>query len=47
MNTKLTIAAALSTALLLGAAARDFAGQEAAERAAQVRRIRDLVGLGE
>jgi enoyl-CoA hydratase/carnithine racemase len=34
-------------ALLLAAGSRDFAEQEAAERAAQVRRIRDLVGLGE
>jgi enoyl-CoA hydratase/carnithine racemase len=34
-------------ALLTKAAGRDFAGQEAAERAAQVRRMRDLVGLGE
>jgi enoyl-CoA hydratase/carnithine racemase len=34
-------------ALLLAAASRSFAEQEAAERAAQVRRIRDLVGLGE
>jgi enoyl-CoA hydratase/carnithine racemase len=34
-------------ALLLGAASRSFDEQEAAERAAQVRRIRDLVGLGE
>jgi enoyl-CoA hydratase/carnithine racemase len=33
--------------LLLGAAGRDFAGQELAERQAQVRRIRDLAGLGE
>ena len=34
-------------ALLAGAAGRTFAEQEAAERAAQVRRIRDLAGLGE
>jgi enoyl-CoA hydratase/carnithine racemase len=34
-------------ALLAQAAGRDFAAQEAAERAAQVRRLRDLVGLGE
>jgi enoyl-CoA hydratase/carnithine racemase len=34
-------------ALLAAAAGRDFAAQEAAERAAQVRRIRDLSGLGE
>jgi enoyl-CoA hydratase/carnithine racemase len=34
-------------ALLLAAASRSFDEQEAAERAAQVRRIRDLVGLGE
>jgi enoyl-CoA hydratase/carnithine racemase len=34
-------------ALLLAAGGRTFAEQEAAERAAQVRRIRDLVGLGE
>ncbi|HET8659059.1 MAG TPA: enoyl-CoA hydratase/isomerase family protein [Micromonosporaceae bacterium] len=34
-------------ALLAGAAARSYAEQEAAERAAQVRRIRDLAGLGE
>ena len=34
-------------ALLLAAASRSFPEQEAAERAAQVRRIRDLVGLGE
>ena len=34
-------------ALLAGAAARTFGEQEAAERAAQVRRIRDLVGAGE
>jgi enoyl-CoA hydratase/carnithine racemase len=34
-------------ALLLAAASRSFEEQEAAERAAQVRRIRDLVGLGE
>ena len=34
-------------ALLAAAALRDFSEQEAAERAAQVRRIRDLVGLGE
>jgi enoyl-CoA hydratase/carnithine racemase len=34
-------------ALLAGAADRDYAAQEAAERAAQVRRIRDLAGLGE
>jgi enoyl-CoA hydratase/carnithine racemase len=34
-------------ALLAAASGRDFAGQEAAERAAQVRRIHDLAGLGE
>jgi enoyl-CoA hydratase/carnithine racemase len=34
-------------ALLAGAAMRSFAEQEAAERAAQVRRIRDLVGQGD
>jgi len=34
-------------ALLLEAAARTFAEQESAERSAQLRRIRDLVGLGE
>ncbi len=34
-------------ALLAAAASRDFDGQEAAERAAQVRRIRDLAGLAE
>jgi enoyl-CoA hydratase/carnithine racemase len=34
-------------ALLSGAADRTLAEQEAAERAAQVRRIRDLAGLGE
>jgi enoyl-CoA hydratase/carnithine racemase len=34
-------------ALLAGAAGRDYAAQEAAERAAQVRRIQDLAGLGE
>jgi enoyl-CoA hydratase/carnithine racemase len=34
-------------ALLSGAADRSLAQQEAAERAAQVRRIRDLAGLGE
>jgi len=34
-------------ALLAAAGSRDFAGQAAAERAAQVRRIRDLVGRGE
>jgi enoyl-CoA hydratase/carnithine racemase len=34
-------------ALLAGASGRDYPGQEAAERAAQVRRIRDLAGLGE
>jgi enoyl-CoA hydratase/carnithine racemase len=33
--------------LLAGAAMRSFAEQEAAERAAQVRRIRDLVGQGD
>jgi enoyl-CoA hydratase/carnithine racemase len=33
--------------LLLEAAARTFAEQESAERSAQVRRMRDLVGLGE
>jgi enoyl-CoA hydratase/carnithine racemase len=34
-------------ALVAAAAGRDFAAQEAAERAAQVRRLRDLAGLGE
>jgi enoyl-CoA hydratase/carnithine racemase len=34
-------------ALLAGADGRDYQAQEAAERAAQVRRIRDLAGLGE
>jgi enoyl-CoA hydratase/carnithine racemase len=34
-------------ALLAAAAGRDFAAQEAAEREAQVRRIRDLVGQGD
>jgi hypothetical protein len=34
-------------ALLAGAGGRDYPAQEAAERAAQVRRIRDLAGLGE
>jgi enoyl-CoA hydratase/carnithine racemase len=34
-------------ALLAGASGRDYPAQEAAERAAQVRRIRDLAGLGE
>lgn len=34
-------------ALLSAAASRGFPEQEAAERAAQVRRIQDLVGLGE
>jgi enoyl-CoA hydratase/carnithine racemase len=34
-------------ALIAAAGARSFAEQESAERAAQVRRIRDLVGLGE
>jgi hypothetical protein len=34
-------------ALLSGAADRTLAQQEAAERAAQVRRIRDLAGVGE
>ncbi len=34
-------------ALLLGAAQRDYPAQETAEREAQVRRIRDLSGLGE
>jgi len=34
-------------ALIAGAAGRDFAAQEAAERAAQVRRLRDLAGVGE
>lgn len=34
-------------ALIAGAAGRAFAEQEAAERAAQVRRLRDLAGLGE
>ena len=34
-------------ALLAGAADRSYAEQEAAERAAQARRIRDLAGIGE
>jgi enoyl-CoA hydratase/carnithine racemase len=34
-------------ALLAAAAGRSYADQQAAERAAQVRRIRDLAGLGE
>jgi enoyl-CoA hydratase/carnithine racemase len=34
-------------ALIAGAGGRDFLAQEAAERAAQVRRIRDLMGAGE
>lgn len=34
-------------ALLVGAPGRDAAAQEAAERAAQTRRLRDLAGLGE
>jgi enoyl-CoA hydratase/carnithine racemase len=34
-------------ALIAAAAARPFAAQEEAERSAQVRRIKDLVGLGE
>jgi enoyl-CoA hydratase/carnithine racemase len=34
-------------ALLAGAAGRDYPAQEAAERAAQVRRLRDLAGLDE
>ena len=34
-------------ALVAAAGGRDFAAQEAAERAAQVRRVRDLFGLGE
>jgi enoyl-CoA hydratase/carnithine racemase len=34
-------------ALLLAAAGHSFAEQERAERSAQLRRIRDLVGLGE
>jgi enoyl-CoA hydratase/carnithine racemase len=34
-------------ALLAAAAGRDFPAQEAAERAAQLRRIRDLVGRGD
>jgi enoyl-CoA hydratase/carnithine racemase len=34
-------------ALIAGAAGRGFAEQEAAERAAQVRRLRDLAGVGE
>jgi enoyl-CoA hydratase/carnithine racemase len=34
-------------ALLAAAAGRGFAEQEAAERAAQVRRLRDLAGIGE
>ena len=34
-------------ALIAAAAGRSFAEQESAERTAQVRRIRDLVGLGE
>ncbi|GII21722.1 enoyl-CoA hydratase/isomerase family protein [Planosporangium mesophilum] len=34
-------------ALIAAAAGRDFAAQEAAERAAQIRRLRDLAGVGE
>jgi hypothetical protein len=34
-------------ALIAAAAGRSFAEQEAAERAAQVRRLRDLAGIGE
>jgi enoyl-CoA hydratase/carnithine racemase len=34
-------------ALIAAASGRDFAAQEAAERAAQVRRLRDLAGVGE
>jgi enoyl-CoA hydratase/carnithine racemase len=34
-------------ALIAGAAERGFAAQEAAERAAQIRRLRDLAGIGE
>jgi hypothetical protein len=34
-------------ALLAGAGGRSFPEQEAAERAAQARRMRDLVGLGD
>jgi enoyl-CoA hydratase/carnithine racemase len=34
-------------ALIAAAAGRDFPAQEAAERAAQVRRLRDLAGIGE
>jgi enoyl-CoA hydratase/carnithine racemase len=34
-------------ALIAGAAGRTFPEQEAAERAAQIRRLRDLAGLGE
>jgi enoyl-CoA hydratase/carnithine racemase len=34
-------------ALLAAAAGRTFAGQEAAERSAQLRRLRDLAGVGE
>jgi enoyl-CoA hydratase/carnithine racemase len=34
-------------ALVAAAGGRDFVAQEAAERAAQVRRIRDLAGIGE
>jgi enoyl-CoA hydratase/carnithine racemase len=34
-------------ALIAEAAGRSFAEQEAAERAAQVRRLRDLAGVGE
>jgi hypothetical protein len=34
-------------ALLASALGRGFAAQEAAEREAQLRRFRDLVGLGE
>ena len=34
-------------ALIAGAAGRSFAEQESAEREAQVRRIRDIAGLGE
>jgi hypothetical protein len=34
-------------ALLSGASGRSYAEQEAAEREAQTRRLRDLAGLGE
>ena len=40
-------AADLVAAVLAGAAGRTHAEQQAAERAAQVRRLRDLAGRGE